>query len=186
MSRTGILVVLGVFLVAFLLLGLGKCGYRKIEGLQSLEKASAQMRREYPEVRLISAKTLQLYRDNKIPLLIADVRGEKEFATSHLPGALHFENVKDLRQFLTEQESNPGFIIVYGAIGFRSAKFADQLQEAGTDGVVHLEGGIFDWANRGLPLVGKEGDSTELVHQYNRIWGRLLKEEHRLPLEEER
>ena len=61
------------------------------------------------------------------------------------------------------------------AIGFRSAEFTEALAAAGCGETFYLEGGIFQWANEGRPLIGADGKPSTKVHPYNKLWGRLVK-----------
>ena len=51
---------------------------------------------------------------------------------------------------------------------------AEALARAGYRRVYNLEGGIFEWANRGHPVYDVRGNRTRGVHPYDRIWGRML------------
>ena len=63
-------------------------------------------------------------------------------------------------------------------MGYRSALIASRLGHAGYRNVRNLEGGIFAWANRGLPVV--RGDRVvHDVHPYDDTWGRMLRAELR-------
>jgi rhodanese-related sulfurtransferase len=64
-------------------------------------------------------------------------------------------------------------IVVYCAVGVRSARLARALAAAGAASVLNLRGGIFDWANRGLPLAGPSGPAQR-VHGYDAQWQVLL------------
>ena len=66
-------------------------------------------------------------------------------------------------------------VVVYDAVGFYSAELAETLSSAGSGEIFYLEGGIFQWANEGRPLVDADGSPTTKVHPYNKLWGRLLK-----------
>ncbi|MEM9017787.1 MAG: rhodanese-like domain-containing protein [Verrucomicrobiota bacterium] len=183
MSGKGIAIVAGLFVLAFILLALGRCGYRKIDALQTLENAEAEMRRQFPRLESISHRELEAFLASG-PILLVDARGEEEFAVSRLSGARNFERADEIKVFLEREGSEFDLILLYGAIGFRSAEVADELRESGQR-VRHLEGGIFRWINEGNPVFDADGNQIELVHPYNRIWGRLLADEYRMSLEED-
>tara|TARA_R110002096_G_scaffold45562_9_gene122269 strand:- start:1741 stop:2301 length:561 start_codon:yes stop_codon:yes gene_type:complete len=179
MSRRGAIVLAVVFLIAFGLLGLGKYGYGKIETLQSLENAEADIRRKYPRVDQISPDTLLLHRKAGEKVLLIDARTEEEFAMSHLPGSFNKETFDETFAYLEQLPSPPDVIVLYGAIGYRSSKLAEQLQSAQSIGVKHLKGSIFRWAQEGRAMVDEEGSEVLLVHPYNRHWAHLLDEDNR-------
>ena len=64
-------------------------------------------------------------------------------------------------------------IVVYCAVGVRSARLARALSAAGAKRVLNLRGGLFDWGNRGLPLAGPSGP-VRRVHGYDAEWAKLL------------
>jgi rhodanese-related sulfurtransferase len=84
------------------------------------------------------------------PQLI-DVRTRQEFESGHIAGALNwdFEN-GDFKRNLPSLDKNRQ-VLVYCAVGGRSAKAANMLQEAGFMQVLDLKGGIKAWKAAGLP-----------------------------------
>jgi hypothetical protein len=69
-------------------------------------------------------------------------------------------------------------------LGCQSAAIVEQIQRAGVRTVYNLEGGIFAWANQGRPVY-RENARAELVHPYDELWGRLLRDDLRAPLSRE-
>lgn len=111
--------------------------------------------------------------------LILDVRDEAEYAVSHLIEAKRIDVSSDLT--ISDALKNVGKdtqIVLYCSVGYRSAKVAQQLQQAGFQDVFNLEGGLFQWANEGRPIV-HAGQLTQLVHPYSAVWGMLLKKQYR-------
>ena len=104
------------------------------------------------------------------PLLL-DARSAAEYAVSHLPGARHAPPEDEARLFRELPRDTP--IVVYCSVGVRSARLARALSAAGAERVFNLRGGLFDWANRGLPLVGPAGPAQR-VHGYDAEWAVLL------------
>lgn len=104
--------------------------------------------------------------------VVWDIRRADEFAVSHLPNARHVPpETPDtkLQQLLPDANQT---IIVYCAVGYRSAQMARRLQALGHSNVINLEGAIFAWAQAGLPLEG--GDT---VHPYNAMGRRMLRDD---------
>ncbi|MFN0176865.1 MAG: rhodanese-like domain-containing protein [Saprospiraceae bacterium] len=106
--------------------------------------------------------------------IFLDAREPREYAVSHIAGAIsigydHF----DLENLPTNLPKDHR-IVVYCSVGYRSEKVAEKLQKAGFTNVSNLYGGIFEWANQGLPLVNHKGVTNE-VHAYSRSWGIWLK-----------
>ncbi len=125
---------------------------------------------DFPEVKHISTETLKAMAEKDEAYYLIDVRDEKEFLVSRIPGAV---NIKSTEQTGFPKEST---IIVYCSVGYRSARLADQLSKAGFSNVRNLRGSIFEWANKDYPLTDG-GKPTSFVHPYNSNWGILLKPE---------
>ncbi len=83
--------------------------------------------------------------------LILDVRTPKEFAESHVPGAINIPHT-ELRARMSEvRASGKNEIVVYCESGRRAAIAQDLLSQAGIGGVSHLEGDMAAWRKQGLP-----------------------------------
>ncbi len=85
--------------------------------------------------------------------LILDVREPDEFATGHLQSA---KNIKlaELEKRLAELEKFKALpVIVVCQSGNRSSKATAQLQRAGFEQAVSLEGGMAAWQIAGLPII---------------------------------
>ena len=85
-------------------------------------------------------------------LLLIDVREESEFATDHIPGAIHLSKGVIERDI---ELSVPGLateIILYCGGGFRSALSAENLARMGYSNVISMDGGIRVWRENGFPL----------------------------------
>ncbi|MEH2327963.1 rhodanese-like domain-containing protein [Nostoc sp.] len=130
---------------------------------------------QFPTVEEINCKQLaQLLSDSAKPRpLMLDARSPTEYAVSHIETAVRIDPLTDdLTAVSTVSQDRP--IVVYCAVGYRSAKLAQQLDKAGMKCIYNLSGGIFQWANEGRPIF-QNGHPTQLVHPYNPIWGKLLK-----------
>ncbi|MEH2002260.1 MAG: rhodanese-like domain-containing protein [Nostoc sp.] len=133
------------------------------------------IRFQFPTVEKITTNQLaQLLLDPAKPRpLLLDARSQAEYAVSHIETAVRIDPLKpDLAALSTVSKDR--LIVVYCAVGYRSAKLAQQLDEAGMKCIYNLSGGIFQWANEGR-LIFKDEHLTQLVHPYNAIWGKLLK-----------
>ena len=133
------------------------------------------VRHRFPDVSHLSPFELDAWlRDNlrRTPQLV-DVRSEEEFATSHLPNALHLSSQTTTAKALSILNREQP-IVLYCSAGYRGATLARRLQAAGCTDVRNLEGGIFAWANAGLPME-RAGKKTRLVHPYSRFFKRFLK-----------
>ena len=105
--------------------------------------------------------------------LLLDAREPAEYDVAHLPGALRFPPSGGLPAWLDAvPRERP--VVVYCSVGFRSERVARELSGAGCTEVYNLYGSIFDWVERGLPVVDSAGRPTDEIHTYNRRWGRLV------------
>jgi len=106
-------------------------------------------------------------------VMVFDVREKEEFDVSHIEGAqyLGYDDFDINRLGDISKESK---IVVYCSIGYRSEKIGEQLQDLGYSNVYNLYGSIFDWVNRGYPVVKSDGEATKEVHTYNRAWSKWV------------
>ena len=105
--------------------------------------------------------------------LILDAREIEEYKVSHISGAKYigYENWnKDVLKSI--DKSTP--IVLYCSIGYRSEKIGEKLQKLGFTNVQNLYGSIFEWVNRGYPVVDKDGKTTNKVHTYSRSWSKWV------------
>lgn len=144
----------------------------------------AWIAREHPRVAHWDVPTLVRRLDEaagsprSVPLLI-DVRADAEFRVSRLPGAVHAPTLGAVVGLAATRP--PGTtMVLYCSVGVRSTRLADALATRGLDDVVNLRGSIFDWANRGLPLVGARGP-VDRVHPFDARWAVLLDPSRREP-----
>lgn len=140
------------------------------------------IRERFPAVRHLSVTELNgwLHDSARPAPLLIDTRSAEEYADGHLPGALHAESVAQYQQL--QRRLGPQAVgrpvVLYCSVGYRSSALATSLGRSGAGGapVYNLEGSIFEWANRGLPVVASHGQTAK-VHPYNRQWSRLLSRE---------
>jgi rhodanese-related sulfurtransferase len=137
--------------------------------------AVSVVRGRFPDVSHLSPPALDAWlRDAHRPApQIVDARSEEEFEVSHLATARRIDPESKASTALStlSTQSAPSSSIVQ-----RSSRsdLARRLQNAGRRDVWNLEGGIFAWANAGLP-VERAGQNTRRVHPYSRFFTRLLK-----------
>ena len=172
-ARVGLLMT-GLIVAAVALLGA-----RSIEWF--ILKQS--LRHRFPKVTWIATTQLAdwLANKNRQPPVLLDVRTEEEWNVSHLPGARRVDPKASVEE-VTSGMPKETPIVTYCAVGYRSGELATKLREAGFASVWNLEGSIFQWANERRPLV-REDQPVTTVHPYSSLWGRLLTDEARAPLE---
>jgi rhodanese-related sulfurtransferase len=169
----------GLFMTLLIVAAFAFFGLRGIEWF--LLKQS--LRGRFPKVEWVTTEQLAAWLADKQqpPPVLLDVRTEAEWNVSHLPGA------RRVHPEATIEEATAGLpketpIVTYCAVGYRSGTLATKLRGAGFTHVHNLEGSIFQWANEHRPLVSGDKPVT-VVHPYNSLWGRLLIEDARAPLE---
>ena len=133
---------------------------------------------KFPTVRWITTEELARWlEDSQKPQpVILDARSEAEYALSHLKAAERIDPKTPNLAALLESQDAP--IVVYCSVGYRSARIAEQLGQAGFSHVYNLEGSVFQWVNEGHRVFQNDCPTT-LVHPYNPHWGKLLKPQHR-------
>ncbi len=128
-----------------------------------------QIADDFPAVEEISIDAfMKLGRDS---VLLVDVRAPEEYEVSHLEGAVNLVDAPAVLERARVAGSPP--VVVYCSVGYRSARIADEMRRLGYADVKNLEGSIFAWANRGMP-VQNAGGVTGAVHPYDDSWGGLL------------
>ena len=136
-----------------------------------LPAAGKFLRWKFDDVQHVTPAEAAALLANDNATVIWDIRRPDEFAVSHLPDARHVPpDTADaaLKQLLPDANQT---ILVYCAVGHRSAQMARRLQALGHTNAHNLEGAIFAWAEADLPL---EGGNT--VHPYNAIGRRMLQD----------
>jgi len=83
---------------------------------------------------------------------LVDVREESEFATGHLPGAVHLCKGIIERDIENAIPHHAAPIVLYCGGGFRSALSADNLQKMGYTNVSSMDGGWRSWTEAGYPI----------------------------------
>ena len=146
------------------------------------------IRAKFPEVAQLSTDSLQTWLDesgqaeeeqsqsgqapSNRPVLL-DVREQEEYEVSHLKDAVRAASEKEALEAL-EGVPPDRPVVLYCSVGYRSSEMAGFLQKRGFDKVYNLEGSIFGWANEGKPVY-RGGERVQVVHPYDRVWGKLLK-----------
>ena len=123
-------------------------------------------------VPLIGVEELRAHSDE---YLILDTREEEEYSVSHIPGARHLGYAHfDPLSLQNIPKDQP--IVLYCSVGYRSEKIGEKLRKQGFTKVYNLYGSIFEWANRGYPLITSDGGATRQLHTYNRNWSQYVNE----------
>ena len=139
-------------------------------GQQSFDqKLEAMYQHTVPLIRPAALDSLQQQR----PVVLLDVRSPEEYAVSHLPEA-RFVNYETFKLEEVQDIPKEAEVVVYCAVGYRSERVGEKLQQAGYQNVQNLYGGIFEWKNEGKEVVNRKGQPTDSVHTYNRRWSKWL------------
>ena len=105
---------------------------------------------------------------------LLDTREIDEYLVSRIPGALHLGYKNPKWETLDVLDKNQP-VIVYCSIGYRSEKIGEKLKKQGFANVRNLYGSIFEWANQGYSLEDPRGNTTNIVHGYNKKWSKYVK-----------
>ncbi len=79
--------------------------------------------------------------------MLLDVRTDDEWADGRIPGAVHIP----MNQLTSRMDEVGDRVVCVCAVGARSGRVAEYLNAQGYE-AVNLEGGIYAWADAGLPL----------------------------------
>ena len=79
--------------------------------------------------------------------MLLDVRTEGEWAEARIPGAVHVP----MDQLMARLDEVADRVVCVCAVGARSGRVAEYLNAQGHQ-AVNLEGGIYAWADAGLPV----------------------------------
>ena len=108
--------------------------------------------------------------DDDSTTVFLDAREKAEYAVSHIKNAIWvgYDDF-DLNR-VAEVDKNKK-VIVYCSIGYRSEKVGEKLTIAGYKNVSNLYGSIFEWVNQDKPVYDLDGNITEKIHAYDKVWG---------------
>jgi len=100
--------------------------------------------------------------------IFVDVRERDEWEEGHLPGAVHVSrgNLESRIEAVAPDRAQP--VVLYCAVGARSAFAAKTLSELGYDNVTSLAGGFTDWKRNGYEVVLPRSLSPEKRTRYSR------------------
>jgi rhodanese-related sulfurtransferase len=145
-------------------------------GNNPLQCVEADVAARYPTVQHLSPDRLSA---DLAGTVLFDVRTAAEFAVSHIPGAIRLDPKLGAAEFCKFHAPLVAGrdVVVYCAVGVRSARLASRLQvvmsHGGARTVANLSGGIIRWHNERRPLIDVRG-STSAVHPFNRHWARFV------------
>jgi len=154
------------FQILVLLIGIGVSAQDSLETLLSKYNDGS--------IPYISVEELKI-QQNSSDFLLLDTREKKEFEVSTIKGAVYAGynqfSIKQFSNFVTDKNQE---IVVYCSLGIRSETIGEKLKKAGYTNVKNLYGGIFEWKNKGFPVIDAKGNKTEKVHAYSKQWGKWL------------
>lgn len=106
-------------------------------------------------------------------ILILDSREASEYNVSHIESAkLVGFNKFSKKNFDAQVSDKNTPIVVYCSVGIRSDRISKKLQKMGYTNVKNLYGGIFEWKNKGFPILDSTNIETENIHVYSKIWSK--------------
>jgi rhodanese-related sulfurtransferase len=136
------------------------------------EVVRRRIARQFPDVPRIAPRALARALDEGAAITLLDARTEDEFAVSHLRGAVRVDPQRPDLTLPGVDAARP--VVVYCAVGLRSARVVRALRAAGRSDVRNLDGGVFAWVAEGLPVF-RDGRAVDGVHPYSRWWAVLLR-----------
>jgi rhodanese-related sulfurtransferase len=106
-----------------------------------------------PRIKETNIADVKKRMDSGEKFLLVDVRDDHEWASGHLPGAVHMSRGLIERDIEVKVPETSSKMILYCGGGFRSALVADNLQKMGYTNVESMDGGWRGWLEAGLPTV---------------------------------
>jgi molybdopterin/thiamine biosynthesis adenylyltransferase/rhodanese-related sulfurtransferase len=134
----------------------------KVKGYREL---LAEVKREIDE---IDARSAQALIETDVPPLLLDVRERDEWEEGHLPGAIHIPRGSLESRIESRVPEREREIVIYCAVGARSAFAAKSLEELGYEHVRSLAGGYTDWKRNGFPVQMPQTMAPEQRARYSR------------------
>jgi rhodanese-related sulfurtransferase len=106
--------------------------------------------------------------------VFVDTRAKKEYAVSHIAGALWLDYDKPNMDLFKKYPKNTAFVL-YCSVGYRSERIGEKLLKMGYSNVNNLYGGLFQWFNDAHPVVSEGNISTDKIHGYSKSWGKWIR-----------
>ena len=127
------------------------------------ERTKDALRKRYPSVNRIDTEGLAewLGRPEGPKPHLVDVRAQPDYEYSHLPGAKRMDR-DDTPASIGIPESTGDSLVICDAVGADALPVAASLMKRGYARVLVLDGGIFEWANRGRQLTGPSGRTVKV------------------------
>ena len=106
-------------------------------------------------------------------IVFLDARKREEYDISHIQNSYYvgYDDFDILNLPEIEKDST---VVVYCSIGYRSEKIGMKLKKSGYTNVYNLYGSIFEWTNRGYPIVDNNNNATNHLHTYNKKWSKWV------------
>lgn len=171
-------------IVSILALSVGALAHAQLEPQAAplskrLEKIHSKILTDYDNVAHISATEFSAL--DASSTVVFDIREEREYAVSHISGAVRVDPSTKPQTFINQHRSafKDKTVVFYCSVGRRSSRFASQVSglvsEHGAHDSYNLTGGLFHWHNARQPLTSA-GQPTDAIHPFNFYWGRLIED----------
>jgi rhodanese-related sulfurtransferase len=122
----------------------------------------------------ISVEELKRLQSHDAPLIF-DAREKEEYEVSHIESAVYVGYSEFSSEKISEKiKDKDRPVVVYCSLGIRSEKIGEKLKKAGFTNVRNLYGGIFEWKNKGYPIVDETNSETENIHAFSPFWSKWL------------
>ena len=139
---------------------------QKVENEEFNALLQSELKHNVPEIDI---NTLVLMDD----FIFIDARSLEEFNASHIKGAIHIDFIGFALDKLPKL-SKKQVIVVYCSVGSRSERVTKILIDNGFKQSFNLYGGLFEWSNRGLPLVDENEQETIDIHGVTKDWSKWI------------
>jgi rhodanese-related sulfurtransferase len=163
------------FLAVAAVLGLSACGrsgpYVPEKSMVENPEFDRELRRLLRfTVPVVSVDQLRAVRDD---VILLDTRSRAEFDVSRIAGA-RFVGYDEFAPQAVSDIPREATIVLYCSVGHRSEGIGRRLKDLGYRDVHNLYGSIFEWVNRGYPIVDSEGNRVHKLHTYDAQWSQWV------------
>ncbi len=134
---------------------LASCSQGETGAQSALQEPTQQDVREQQETQItnVSATEAAALLKARPDIVVLDVRTPGEFAAGHIEGALNFDiKSADFAAQISTLDTSKTYL-VHCRSGARSTRSLAVFKQMGFTNILHMNGGIIDWNNSGLPTV---------------------------------
>ena len=165
----------GIVGTAAMVMGITTSALASTTASEKLDRFHIGLTQRYADVKHLSSDGLARMEPEDV--VIFDVRARPEYDVSRIDRAIRISPSISAADFLDDHADmlRGKTAVFYCSVGERSSRLAQRVMSLApeTNAIYNLSGGLFKWHNEYKDVVAEEGE-TDVIHPFNRRWGRLL------------